>query len=382
MDKITLDTDHNALLMWFLTTFPETVKSMDESKHAFDDVIGINPYHTENRVLAHSLMVFKNSQIFCPENNIVKYSSLFHDLGKPIAREEVPERKRVRFLGHEGISAFMVVDILNKTELSEEDKLQIFKVVALHGSLFNYIKKDGTIKDDIKKTYEGNSRLLKDVVEQVRCDSFGRFFNPEIVEDNDVEFTKNLPEYFESIVNGLGDDVYRGNKPHQLTLLCGAPCSDKSAWLKGNSNGAVIISRDALVESVGKKYGMATYSDSWKWLKMKEHEKIEKEEVDAEMIRMVQTARREKKDVVIDMTLMSKKSRRKWINQFEKDYNKKCVLFIKGFDQQLKCNEERGKKEGKRINKYVTINMLKGFTLPMFGEGFDTIDYNWIPERF
>lgn len=381
---IGLETSHNRILVWFLKTFPELSQSMKECSHFYDDT-HINPYHVEDGIFCHSLMVFKNSQIFCTDNNHVKYSSLFHDLGKPIAREEVPERSRVRFIGHEGISAFMVVDVLNKTDMAIEDKLHIFKIVSLHGTLFNYIRKDGTIKDDIKKTYEGNGQLLKDVVEQVRCDSFGRFFNPEVVEDNDVEFTKNLPAHFETIVNSLGEGMHKGDKPLQLTLLCGAPCSDKSAEISKileTAPDTIIVSRDALVEAVGKKYGLATYSDAWKWLKMKEHEKIEKEEVDAELIRIVQTARREKKPVCIDMTNLSKKSRRKWLNQFEKDYNKKCILFIKGYEQQLKCNALREKQENKRISKWGTINMLKSFSLPLYGEGFDDIEYKWIPERF
>jgi len=381
----TLEISHNRLLLWFLQTFPEIVKDMKNNTHNFDEVEAINPYHCEGGLMSHSLMVFKNSQILFPKNHYVKWSSLLHDLGKVIALEQLEEKGKVRFLGHESISAFIAVDILNKTDLSETDKIHIFKIVALHGSLFNYIKADGTIKDALREMYEGNALLLKDVVQQVTSDSLGRFVNEEIVTDHNPEFTKRLPEHFEATVNSLGDNVYRGDKPHQLTLLCGAPCSDKSHFVKellADAPDTVVISRDALVEAVGAKYGMATYSDSWKWLKMKENEKVEREEVDAELMRIVHTARREKKDVVVDMTLMSKKSRRKWINQFEKDYNKKCVLFIKGYEQQLKCNAEREKRTGKRISKYVTINMIKSFSLPLFGEGFDEIEYKMIPERF
>ena len=382
MKPINLETDHNTLLMWFQTTFPDIVRSMKECSHNFAEETHINPYHTCGSIFCHTMMVFKNSQILFPDNHYVKWSALFHDLGKYLAAERVEERQRVRFISHESLSAFMVIDVLNKTEMSEDEKIHIFKIIALHGTLFHFIKADGSIKSDIRDTFEGNSTVLKDLVKQVTCDSAGRFINPEQVTDNDFEFTLELPKHFETTVNALGDGVYRGNKPHKLTLLCGAPCSDKSTWLKENHNGEVIISRDALIESVGAKYGMATYSDSWKFITMKENKKIEQEEVDAEMMRQVQTARREKRDLVVDMTLMSRKSRRKWINQFEKDYNKKCILFIKGFEQQLKCNEERGKREGKRIHRGVTINMLKSFSLPMFAEGFDEIEYKLIPERF
>jgi len=382
MNTINLHSDHNTILVWFLKTFPELTKSMKNCSHNFDEIDGINPYHTCGDIFTHTMMVFKNSQIFSVDNPYTIWSAILHDIGKPLASERIEDRKRVRFVGHEGVSAFMSLDILNKTSMSTEEKIHIFKIIALHGSLFNYIKSDGEIKKDLNELYEGNSTLLRDIVLQVRNDSFGRFFNPEEVKDNDPLFTQLLPDHFERVVNSLGDTIYRGNKPHQLTILVGPPCSEKSTWISENVTDEIVVSRDKLVELVGKKYGQDNYSDAWKWLKMKEHQKIEKLEVDAELIKIVQTARREKKDVVIDMTNMSKKSRRKWLNQFEKDYNKKCVVFLKGYNQLLKCNEAREKKENKRISKYVTLNMLKTFTLPMYGEGFDEIEYKLIPERF
>jgi len=382
--SISLETSHSQILKWFQLEFPELTKSMNECTHHFDEE-HVNPYHLEGTIWAHSMLVYKNSEIFSPNRHHVKWSALLHDIGKPLACERVEDRKRVRFIGHEGISAFMAIDILNKTDMSTEDKLYIFKLVSLHGSLFNFLKSDGTIKADLINKFEGNAQLLEDLTHQVRCDSFGRWVDTDLVDDHDPLFTQMLPDHFEETIASLGEDVYRGDKPHQLTILVGPPCSDKSTEIKKlllDDPTTVVISRDALVESVGLKYGQTNYSDSWKWLKMKEHEKIEKEEVDAELMKIVQTARREKLSVIIDQTNMSKKSRRKWINQFEKDYNKKCITFLKGYEQQLLCNKERENREGKRISKWVTLNMLKGFALPMYGEGFDTIEYKWIPERF
>ncbi len=374
VEKMTLESSHNQILVWFLKTFPELTKDMKECTH-FYDAEHINPYHVEDDIMCHSLMVFKNSQIFSPDNNYCKWSAILHDIGKPLSKQCHEDKQKCNFIGHEGISAFMVADILNKTDISTEDKIHIFKIVALHGSLFHFIKADGTIKADLKDTFEGNSTLLSDVVLQVRNDSFGRFVDEGKVTDHDPLFTQMLPDHFEDVVHSLGDGVYRGDKPHQLTILVGPPCSRKSAWLENNTNGAVVISRDDLVEEVGARHGMENYSDSWKWLKM--NEKVEKKEVDQELISRVQTARREKQDVIIDMTNMSKKSRRKWINQFEKDYNKRAVVFITGYEAQLECNIKRERATGKRINKFVTLNMIKGFSLPMYGEGFDTIDFIW-----
>lgn len=376
MEKITLHTPHSQILKWFQLEFKALWKSMEDCTHHFDED-HINPYHVEGKISSHTMLVFKLSQVFSPDRLHVKWSTLLHDCGKPAACEILEDRQKVRFIGHEGISAFMAIDILNKTDMLVEDKLYIFKLIALHGSLFHHIKKDGMIKDDIRDVFQGSASLLEDLTHQVRCDSFGRWVDLDKVDDHDPLFTQMLPDHFAETIAGIGDGMYRGDKPHQLTILVGPPCSRKSTWLETNTNGATIISRDTLVEAVGMKYGQTSYSDSWKWLKMKANEKIEKEEVDAELVRRVQEARRSKQDVIVDMTNMSKKARRKWLNQFEKDYNKRAVVFLSGYEAQLECNRRREIKENKRISKWVTLNMLKGFSLPMYGEGFDTIDYIW-----
>ena len=230
MQKITLETPHSQILKWFQLEFPELTKSMNECTHHFDEE-HVNPYHLEGTIWAHTCLVFKNSQIFSPERHHVKWSSLLHDIGKPTACERLEDRQKVRFIGHEGISAFMAIDILNKTEMSVEDKLYIVKLVALHGSLFHFIKADGTIKTDIRDRFEGSSKLLEDLTHQVRCDSFGRWVDTDKVEDHDPLFTQMLPDHFEETIASIGDIVYKGDKPYQLTVLVGPPCSRKSHFV-------------------------------------------------------------------------------------------------------------------------------------------------------
>jgi len=367
-----LNTSHSQILKWFQLEFKELTKSMMDCTHHFseDDV---NPYHLEGTIWAHTCLVYKNSQIFSPDRPLIKWSTILHDIGKPIACERLEEHKKVRFIGHEGISAFMAVDILNKTDMTIEEKLTIFKLVALHGSLFHYIKKDGMIKDDIRKTFAGEATLLENLTHQVRADSFGRWVDTDRVDDHDPLFTQLLPDHFAETIAGIGDGMYKGVKPHQLTILVGPPCSRKSSWLKDNIGDAVVISRDALVEEIGREHNL-DYSGAFKLIRMED--KYDKR-IRAEIEETVKDARVNKKDVIIDMTNMSKKARRKWVNSYNKDYNIKAVVFISGYEAQLLCNAKRAKETGKVISKGVTIQMLKGFTLPMYGEGFDTIEYIW-----
>ena len=233
---------------------------------------------------------------------------------------------RRRFIGHEGISAHIAVDILNKTDISVEDKIKIFKLVAMHGDLFHHIKSDGTIKDDILKVFMGEKELLANLVHQVRADSLGRFYEGDKL--SNTLFTHNLPEQFAPVIdklsNGL-DTVVDNDKP-ELIILVGAPCSEKSSTrnkLLIDNPDLVVISRDDLVESFAKKINL-DYSETFKFLM--DNKDIEADEITNIIEALKTDIIKNNKSVLIDMTSMSKKSRRKWIHSFPK-HNAKCILF-------------------------------------------------------
>jgi predicted kinase len=374
-----LETKHSDLISWLQLEFPELVQSMKDADHHYD-AENLNPYHLEGDVWTHTNMVFKNSEHFSPDNNYVKWSTMLHDVGKPLAREEVPERKRVRFIGHEGVSAFLATDILNKSTISEFDKIHIFQLVAMHGNLFNHIKADGTIKSDTVDVFKGMKSLLSDLTHQVRADSLGRWYQSD--KQNDSLFTSQLPENFAGIIKQLDDGVPEGDlSAPTLTVLVGPPCSEKSTTrekLISENPDLVVISRDDFVESFGKSKGM-NYGETYQFLR--DNPDVEKEEIANKVEALKNQSRKENKSVVIDFTSMSKKSRKKWINEF-KNYNKKCILFVKGYDELVKCAEKRGQETGKKISEKVIFDMCKRFSLPMYSEGFTEIEYEWIPPRF
>jgi hypothetical protein len=76
------------------------------------------------------------------------------------------------------------------------------------------------------------------------------------------------------------------------------------------------------------------------------------------------------------MTSMSKKARRRWVNEFTK-YNKRVVMFVSGYQDLLECNKKREEETGKTIKPFVVDNMCKSFSLPMASEGFNLVEYVW-----
>lgn len=358
----------NELVSWFQLNYPDLVKAMKEAQHHYNEAL-LNPYHIEGDVFTHTMMVCLMARTVAPDNDLVRWSSLLHDIGKPGARRINDETKRVAFHGHEGLSSFMAIDILNRTDIPVADKIMIHKLVAMHGELFHFVKSDGTIKSDILETFKGERALLENLTYQVWADSFGRFWESGRV----TNISTDLPDHFRPIIEQLsyGVQPMKNTGAPQLTILVGPPCAGKSTWIVANGGNATIVSRDALVEVAGTKRGL-NYSEAFKFLNS--NKDVSDAEVDGVLNSTVIEARNAGKDVVIDMTSMSKKSRRRWVSEFSK-YDKKAVVFLTGFEELKKRNKIRAEKTGKYIPDHVLQDMCIRYSIPTYAEGFDDIQF-------
>lgn len=155
--------------------------------------------------------------------------------------------------------------------------------------------------------------------------------------------------------------------------MVGPPCSGKSSYIAKHFDGIDVISRDALVEAAGAKRGL-NYSEAFKFLNA--NKAVSDEEVDGVLNSTVIEARNAGKDVVIDMTSMSKKSRRRWVSEFSK-YDKKAIVFLTGLEELKRRNVFRAKETGKFIPPHVLDDMCIRYSLPTYAEGFNSIDFVW-----
>mgnify|MGYP002640157623 CR=1 FL=1 len=372
MANVSIDSSINDMLEWFQLEFPELWKEMGESTHHYSKT-KVNPYHLEGSVQNHTLMVCLQARNFSPKNDLVRWSTLLHDIGKPLAREVVENTQKVRFIGHEGLSAFMAIDILNKTDISVSDKIMIHKIIASHGNLFRFINEDGSIKNTASEFFYREKKLLSNLIHQVNADSNGRFWN-----NNNSLDSYNLIERFESVIKNLDSTpIIKNEDLPTLTMLIGPPCSGKSTYREKllKKEKGIVISMDDLMEIAGNKRGFQ-YLEAYKFLVSKENKQIKKREVDDILARDSVRAKKGNENVIIDMTCMTKKGRRKWINQYSK-YNKKAVVFLTGFEELKRRNVKRAEETGKFIPNNVLESMCKNYTLPMYSEGFDEIEFVW-----
>jgi predicted kinase len=87
-----------------------------------------------------------------------------------------------------------------------------------------------------------------------------------------------------------------------------------------------------------------------------------------------------KQSIIIDRTNMSKKSRRKWLNGLDKDYNCKVEVFLMGEKIFKERNSSRNNSEGKHIGFKTIQEMVKHFTVPGMDEAH-IVNYKVLSEK-
>jgi predicted kinase len=153
-------------------------------------------------------------------------------------------------------------------------------------------------------------------------------------------------------------------EPWVLTLI-GPPLSGKDTWIKQNFNPSdiVMISRDQILLDV---YGSDNYDEAFK--------NVNQKEVDRVLISTIQKASKENKNVIINMTNMTRKRRMYNLDFFGDEYYKVAVIFpILDEAEYERRNLKRKEEEQKFIPTHVLKNMISSYQTISKDEGFDKI---------
>lgn len=166
----------------------------------------------------------------------------------------------------------------------------------------------------------------------------------------------------------------------KLFVLVGPPGVGKSTYINNNPElrDSLIISRDNIAERVAEENGY-TYSELFR--PTPETKQLNKE-INKELEDNIQNAVNSDKNVAVDMTSMSIRSRAKFLSLFKPDkFLRIAIKFMPSednIDNLLKSNSNRNlelKKQGKEknISSKVIFDMLKNYEEPTEEEGFDRV---------
>jgi len=377
----------NELIKYFQLNFKDLSNDLMNCTHHYDSD-NLNPWHLEGDCWSHTMMVlkqvqdsYKNFNIAFPfHHNVLILSALCHDLGKPAARSIGTEDKKIRFKGHEGISFFKSIKVLDRmvqdNMIDQRTKETVLKVVSLHSSIFEAITDGKMNTESLKIKYTRNKELFDLVTRMSEADSNGRFcIDPD---NRRANFSSNNYE-ISLIKSKLEAEVNEYKTPDdcqaKLTILIGPPCSGKDYYMANKMayEEEFVISRDAVLMEFGQRMGLGTeYSEIWKNL-TDDYQKA----IDQIVLKQYNDSIKARKNIVINMTNMSRKSRLRWLKnplllKNDCSYFKQAIVFAVDYDVLFQRNTERLKMTGKFIPDYVMHNMMSGFAFPMYDE-FDSI---------
>ena len=134
-----------------------------------------------------------------------------------------------------------------------------------------------------------------------------------------------------------------------LILLIGHPLVGKSTFIKNKLNNLDfnLISRDNIILELSST---KEYNKAWDEVNHKEVDRILNKRIDNSILN--------NESVVIDMTNLTKKRRKGFINRFN-DYYKVGILFdILSSDEIKSRNEKRNNEESKYINESIINTMI------------------------
>jgi predicted kinase len=158
----------------------------------------------------------------------------------------------------------------------------------------------------------------------------------------------------------------------KLYVLVGPPGVGKSSWIAQNVANPHIISYDSAIDIVREPLGLR-YND------VAGGQKQFRKEVEAVHKQMIRDSVGSGKDIVVDMTNMTAKARRRAlaaVSGHEREYEKVAVVFdFQGAERGVHdAVAQRAARLGDKTLSYSIVQgMMDRFEMPAEGEGFDKI---------
>ncbi|OQB32262.1 MAG: hypothetical protein BWY08_00019 [Bacteroidetes bacterium ADurb.Bin174] len=350
------------LVAYFADNYNDLFDKMIECDHG--EAGRLNPYHEEGSVWNHTKMVLDAVQ---DKNDLdVLVSALLHDIGKVYAREVKGDK--VCFFGHAGISTFYAIDIVedikkNLSGFKWIDVAKILNMINIH-DIFFINKTNLSAKDLASKLSGYGSDFVNKLIMLASADNRGRICKNRVDEIDFIEYSNEVLDrvLMSELIKEYGENDYKRNGNNVAIVMVGLPYSGKSTHIQGmsNSNDYAVISRDDIVMSLANG---ESYNNAWV--------KVDQQKVNRQLDINLRSAVNNNKNLIIDMTNLSAKSRRGKINMLSDDYTKYAWVFYVGMSELKRRMDIR---KDKVINNDVILGMMKQYTIPMFDE-FDSISF-------
>lgn len=356
------------ILKYFIQEFPDYVKKMKECSYHYK-TSNLNLHHIEGDVWSHTVLSYKYALMY-DMPSIIKWAIVLHDIGRIYTRRESKKNNSVSFGDFEGVSCAIAVEVLHKTTLSKDEKVNILKIISYHYEMIDYIKFNDPTLDELKQTFKYEENLLKDLALYVQCDLRGRIIDTSREYLYDFSKIDTLLLALKNVQVTIQNNTL---KKFNAYILVGAPNSGKSTWIKNFKKDFYLVSKDAAVIETGAKYNKFNYDDAHDYVY--DNKEIEKE-VEALNLKHEKYALSGiNQDIIFDNPNLKLKNRKEWIEPLHMSHNIISIVFLTPLKTLKKRNKQRKVEINKSIGTKTIIRKLKTFSFPLLGEGISKVEY-------
>lgn len=328
-------------LKLFQLYYPKIAADLRACSHHYDEK-NLNPWHQEGDCWAHTCLVAQELK-----GTSLEPIAVLHDIGKTQVRYENHEKKRVRFSGHEPMSAFMSLSIFKDWKFTQEQKEKAFQIITRHGEPYQLEA------EDLATRLTNQPALAQELYLFGLADHRGRFHEGP---DN----------HEHKLITPKTREIEKFDK--EVVFMVGLPGSGKSTYYWKNCEGYTLVSRDQLlVENAALKDPTVyegihvNYNKAW--------EIADQKAVDVKLNAELQKAGLMYDKVVVDMTNLTRKQRLQKLKYF-KGFNKKAIVLLPDL---LTTFERLEARKNKTISDEVVKRMIMSFNMPGLDE-FDSVE--------
>jgi predicted kinase len=158
-------------------------------------------------------------------------------------------------------------------------------------------------------------------------------------------------------------DKFKNLPTPYILILVGTPLSGKTTFIRKYFPDTEVISRDEILMEV---YGSRNYNEAFK--------NVDQKKVDKTLRDRMTEYGKEGRNVLVDMTNLSPKTRKANLAYFGKDYYKVVVAFpILPMEEYQRRNDYRNETENKYIPDNVLRSMISNYVIPTLDEGFNEV---------
>ena len=360
------------VLLWFLKNYPEIVAKMKESNHSISND-NVSIYHAEGDIWTHTMMVYSHIKHYSKGDEAdveLELAVLLHDIGKPDCKKISSDEDRFSFTGHENLSTFLAIDILNKYKKEKDSSINIPKIlhaINYHSVLHRMVKQDENGDFFIPEEKKRKVNEMFDTGLGFHLDVYELLFNLSKVDSAgriSIDEKETMEKYsiLENYIPYKGVNASHSSDAPEAHFMIGLPGSGKSTKI----DELLIKNPNLIVLSVDDEVmRLAKYSDSYDSSYTAKRNK----EASQNMLLKMKELILENKSFIFDATNFSEDIRQRRLSAVSGRYKKIGHLQIAGFE--FIKNVMKNRKD-KSVPLDKILSMAQVFKYPSYVE-FDEI---------